>query len=119
MKFSGQRPTILIDIDQGGRSNWGRLLDSLNRSQLKQRAAPSFSAIRIEAGKVIGLVQVPAIEPDEAYAKRVIWPGEAPFRAKHQVVKAALAIQTIDKRRVRQISWRNRKQIRNRQSVEG
>lgn len=48
-----ERPTILIDIDQGGRSNWSSLLDSLSRSQLKERAAPSFSALRIEDGKVI------------------------------------------------------------------
>jgi AsmA protein len=49
-----EQPTIVVSIDNGGRSNWTRLLDSLSRSQLKtSRRAPSFSAIRIEDGRVI------------------------------------------------------------------
>jgi AsmA protein len=49
-----ERPTIEINIDSNGRSNWTRLLESLTRSQSpKARRTPSFSAIRIEDGKVI------------------------------------------------------------------
>src|SRR4051812_5738674 len=48
-----ERPTIEVNIDSDGRSNWARLLDSLTRSQSsKARTTPSFSAIRIEDGKV-------------------------------------------------------------------
>jgi AsmA protein len=48
-----ERPTIVVNIDGNGRSNWTRLLESLTRTQLKTaRTAPSFSAIRIEDGKV-------------------------------------------------------------------
>ena len=49
-----EQPTIFIDTEEPGRSNWSRLLASLSRSQLTaDRAIPSFSAIRIEDGKVI------------------------------------------------------------------
>lgn len=49
-----ERPTIVINIDGNGRSNWTRLLESLTRSQTPSaRPTPSFSAIRIEEGKVV------------------------------------------------------------------
>lgn len=49
-----ERPTITVTIDNNGRSNWTRLLDSLSRSQLPTaHPAPSFSAIRIADGKVV------------------------------------------------------------------
>jgi AsmA protein len=49
-----ERPTIVINIDSNGRSNWTRLIDSLSRGQVaSERKAPSFSAIRIEGGSII------------------------------------------------------------------
>ncbi len=49
-----EQPTIIINLDEPGRSNWARLLESLSHSQLAaDRDTPSFSAIRIEDGKVI------------------------------------------------------------------
>jgi AsmA protein len=48
-----EQPTILINLEGGGQSNWANLLDSLNRSQMAADRTPSFSAIRIEDGRVI------------------------------------------------------------------
>jgi len=49
-----ERPRIAVNIDSTGRSNWARLLDSLSRAHMPTtRAAPSFSAIRIEDGRVV------------------------------------------------------------------
>lgn len=49
-----ERPTITVNLEGGGRSNWTRLLNSLGRTQLAaEPTAPSFSAIRIEDGRVI------------------------------------------------------------------
>lgn len=49
-----EQPTITVTMDSAGRSNWTQLLDSLNRTQLiAGHKASSFSAIRIEDGKVI------------------------------------------------------------------
>jgi len=48
-----KHPTIAVNIDNTGRSNWTRLLDSLSRAHAPvARTAPSFSAIRIEDGRI-------------------------------------------------------------------
>jgi AsmA protein len=49
-----ERPTITINMEGGGHSNWTRLLNSLGHTQLAAApTAPSFSAIRIDDGKVV------------------------------------------------------------------
>lgn len=49
-----ERPTIVVNMDTAGRSNWTQLLNSLGRSQLAaEHVAPLFSAIRIEDGRII------------------------------------------------------------------
>jgi AsmA protein len=49
-----ERPTITVNLDSGGHSNWTRLLNSLGQTQLAAGPkSPSFSAIRIEDGRVI------------------------------------------------------------------
>lgn len=44
-------PRIVVAVDEGGRSNWARLLSSLGRSV--DPDAPSFSEIRINGGTLI------------------------------------------------------------------
>jgi AsmA protein len=44
-------PRIVVTVDDGGNSNWGKLLSSLGRSVRPE--APSFSEIRIDRGTVI------------------------------------------------------------------
>ena len=48
------RPTILVELEQDGRSNWSGLIDTLARSQMPnaQRAA-AFSEMRIRNGTVV------------------------------------------------------------------
>ncbi len=48
------RPTIMVDLDGNGRSNWSGLIDALSRSQTPnaQRSA-AFSEMRIEDGTVV------------------------------------------------------------------
>jgi AsmA protein len=49
-----ERPTIVVNMERGGRSNWTQLLNSLGSSQLAAaHVSPLFSAIRIEDGKII------------------------------------------------------------------
>jgi AsmA protein len=48
-----ERPSIVVNVDGSGRSNWTHLLESLTRTQSPTtRATPSFSAIRIQDGRV-------------------------------------------------------------------
>jgi AsmA protein len=49
-----ERPTIVVNMEHGGRSNWTQLLNSLGSSKLAAtHISPLFSAIRIEDGKII------------------------------------------------------------------
>jgi len=49
-----ERPTITINVDQRGRSNWTKLFDSLMRSRAPtKRALTTISAIRVEDGSIV------------------------------------------------------------------
>ena len=53
-EISLERPAIAVNIDSSGRSNWTQLLETLSRAHAPvARKAPSFSAIRVDDGKVI------------------------------------------------------------------
>ena len=59
-----ERPTIAIDVEPDGNTNWSGLIDSLTRSQAKGAArVAAFSEMRIENGTV--LVRSPSQKVDE------------------------------------------------------
>ncbi len=71
------RPTIQVDIDENGRSNWSALIETLARSQKSntQRAA-AFSEMRIQNGTVV--VRDKARKVDETFehvAFSLAWPS--------------------------------------------
>jgi AsmA protein len=71
-----EQPTIIINVDEPGRSTWARLLDSLNHSPLADQETPSFSAIRIEDGRVIVRDRThKAIEQFDHVALSLAWPS--------------------------------------------
>ncbi len=47
------RPSIAIDIDANGRSNWSGLIESLARSQKPAQRPATFSEMRIDNGTVV------------------------------------------------------------------
>ncbi len=57
------RPTIAVDLDAGGQSNWSGLIDALARSQKPAQRTPAFSEMRIDDGTL--LVRDPAHKVDE------------------------------------------------------
>jgi AsmA protein len=49
-----ERPTIVVNISSDGGSNWEKLFEALTHGKMSaSRPAPSFSAIRIEDGRVV------------------------------------------------------------------
>jgi AsmA protein len=49
-----ERPTISINVDRSGHSNWAQLLETLGaRRSAKPHMLPSFSAVRIEDGTIM------------------------------------------------------------------
>lgn len=71
------RPTILVDLDNDGHSNWSGLLDALTRGQAP--TAPrtaAFSEMRIKDGTIV--VQNPARKLNETFTNVVLslaWPS--------------------------------------------
>ncbi|HVV79429.1 MAG TPA: AsmA family protein [Pseudolabrys sp.] len=72
-----ERPTITVNLGDDGRSNWTQLLNSLGHSQLSAGPTPpSFSAIRIDDGKVILRDHVHNIvEQFDRVALSLAWPS--------------------------------------------
>lgn len=72
-----EQPTITVNLSSGGRSNWTQLLNSLGRSQLAAGPKPpSFSAIRIEDGRVILRDQAhDIVEHFDHVALSLAWPA--------------------------------------------
>jgi len=72
-----ERPTIAVDLEPNGKSNWSGLIESLARSQNKETARLSaFSEMRIENGTV--LVRSKENNVDEALsdvAFSLAWPS--------------------------------------------
>jgi AsmA protein len=58
-----ERPTIAIDVERDGNTNWSGLIDALTRSQAKGVRVAAFSEMRIENGTV--LVHSPSQKVDE------------------------------------------------------
>ena len=49
-----ERPTIAVDLEPNGRSNWSGLIEALTRSQSKDaQRVPAFSEMRIDNGTVV------------------------------------------------------------------
>ena len=48
-----ERPTIAIDLDENGQSNWSGLIEALARSQTPKQRLPAFSEMRIDNGTVV------------------------------------------------------------------
>src|SRR5688500_580053 len=61
----------------------------------------------IEAREIITLVWIPTIEGDQTYTERIVRTGEAELPAHYEVGEAALAIEPVDERRIRQVSRRH------------
>ena len=57
------RPTIAIDVDSNGQTNWSGLVDALARSQKPAQRSAAFSEIRIDDGTVV--IRDPARKVDE------------------------------------------------------
>ena len=66
----------------------------------------------IEAGEIIGLVEPPAIERNEANSEWIVRTGKANLRAKHHVREVALTEQAIHKWRIRKVGRRDRERQR-------
>jgi AsmA protein len=70
------RPTIAIDIDADGQSNWAGLIDALARSQKPAQRSAAFSEMRIDNGTVV--VRDPAHKVDETVRNvdlSLAWPS--------------------------------------------
>ena len=70
------RPTIAIDIDANGQSNWAGLIDALARSQKPAQRSKAFSEMRIDNGTVV--VRDPAHKVDETVRNvdlSLAWPS--------------------------------------------
>jgi len=70
------RPTIAIDIDADGQSNWAGLIDALARSQKPAQRSAAFSEMRIDDGTVV--VRDPAHKVDETVRNvdlSLAWPS--------------------------------------------
>jgi AsmA protein len=48
-----ERPTIVIELDANGQSNWSGLIESLARSQTSMQRLATFSEMRIDNGTVV------------------------------------------------------------------
>lgn len=70
------RPTIAIDIDANGQSNWAGLIEALARSQKPAQRSAAFSEMRIDNGTVV--VRDPAHKVDETVRNvdlSLAWPS--------------------------------------------
>ena len=70
------RPTIAIDIDANGQSNWAGLIEALARSQKPAQRSAAFSEMRIDDGTVV--VRDPAHKVDETVRNvdlSLAWPS--------------------------------------------
>lgn len=70
------RPTIAIDIDANGQSNWAGLIEALARSQKPAQRSAAFSEMRIDNGTVV--VRNPAHKVDETVRNvdlSLAWPS--------------------------------------------
>jgi AsmA protein len=71
------RPTIAIDVEKNGRSNWSGLIDALARSQKPNaQPGPAFSEMRIRDGTVV--LHDPARKLSETFddvAFSLAWPS--------------------------------------------
>ncbi len=70
------RPTIAIDIDANGQSNWAGLIDALARSQKPAQRSAAFSEMRIDNGTV--MVRNPTHKIDETVRNvdlSLAWPS--------------------------------------------
>ena len=71
-----ERPTIAIDVEPDGNTNWSGLIDSLTHSQTKGIQAAAFSEMRIENGTI--MVHSPSQKVDEVLAGvefSLAWPS--------------------------------------------
>ena len=71
-----ERPTIAIDVERDGNTNWSGLIAALTRSQAKGVRVAAFSEMRIENGTV--LVHSPSQKVDEVLAGvefSLAWPS--------------------------------------------
>jgi len=71
-----ERPTIAIDLDENGQSNWSGLIEALARSQTPKQRLASFSEMRIDNGTV--MLRDPSHKIDETVRNvnfSLAWPS--------------------------------------------
>ena len=72
-----ERPTISINVDRSGHSNWAQLLETLGtRRSAKPHMLPNFSAVRIEDGTILVRdVAQGSVERFKHVELSLAWPG--------------------------------------------
>src|SRR5690349_9812707 len=66
-------------------------VDNADKTKVADVAARACAALHlIEAGEIVSLVWIPAIERNHSDSERIVWTGEPDLRARYEVVEAAL-----------------------------